>query len=163
MKKLILFAIAMIAVAGCANAQSGRRYTDVALPDTGGKTVTLSSTVANPANKYVLLDFWATWCGPCMGEVPYLVETYGKYHDKGFEIYGVSLDSNADAWRAAIKNKGMKWVHVIQTRDGDMAAVNAYGVRTIPTNFLIDASTGQIVAVNLRGEALGAKIAELLD
>ena len=163
MKKLILFAVAMIAVAGCANAQSGRRYTDVALPDTEGKTVTLSSVVANPANKYVLLDFWATWCGPCMGEVPYLVETYAKYHDKGFEIYGVSLDRSEGAWSTVIAKKGMNWVHVIQSREGNTAATDAYGVRAIPSNFLIDTSTGKIIATNLRGEALGRKIAELLN
>ena len=163
MKKIILLAITAIAAMGFASAQTARRYTDISLPDTAGKTVTLASAVATPANKYVLLDFWATWCGPCMGEVPYLLDTYAKYHGKGFEIYGVSLDRSEDAWRKGIEAKGMKWVHVIQIQGGDMKSVHDYGVRSIPSNFLIETSTGKIIATNLRGEALGAKIAELLD
>ena len=161
MKKFLLFAF-MVLAAVAANAQS-RSYTDISLPDTEGRDITLSSVVDNPNNKYVLLDFWATWCGPCMGEVPYLVETYEKYHGKGFEIYGVSLDYKSEAWRTVIRNRSMGWVHVIQPRGGNTAATDAYGIRSIPSNFLIDAATGRIIAVNLRGEALGRKIAELLD
>lgn len=161
MKKLILLAVAAIFAVG-ANAQA-RRYTDVSLPGTDGKTVTLSSVVDKQGNKYVLLDFWATWCGPCMGEVPYLTEAYAKYHDRGFEIYGVSLDSNADHWRKVVDKRGMNWVQVIQLQESGMKATNDYSVRAIPSNFLIDTATGKIIAVNLRGEALGRKLAELLD
>ena len=162
MKKIFLIA-AMVLMTVAVNAQTTRKYTNVSLPGTDGKSVTLASVVDNPANKYVLLDFWATWCGPCMGEVPYLLDTYAKYRDKGFEIYGVSLDRSEDAWRKGIEAKGMKWVHVIQLQGGDMKSVHDYGVRSIPSNFLIESATGKIIATNLRGEALGAKIAELLD
>lgn len=143
--------------------EPGQPYIDAALPDTEGNTVTLSSVVGKPGNKYVLLDFWATWCGPCMMEVPYLVETYAKYHAKGFEIYGVSLDRSEDAWRNGVKQNKMNWIHVIQPREGAMETVEAYAVQSIPSNFLIETATGKIVAKNLRGEELGATIASLLD
>lgn len=141
----------------------GRPYIDIVLPDTEGNELALSSVVGNPDNKYVLLDFWATWCGPCMGEVPHLKEAYAKYHDKGFEIYGVSCDRSEDEWLNGIREHDMNWLHVIQPRDGEMDALGAYGVTLIPSNFLIERATGKIVATNLRGEALGRKIAELLD
>ena len=109
------------------------------------------------------VDFWASWCGPCMGEVPFLVDTYAKYHDKGFEIYGVSFDSDRDAWLNAIESKKMTWVHVSDVNGWDNQARNDYAVNGIPANYLIDCATGKIVATALRGEALQAKIAELLD
>ena len=90
----------------------GQPYIDVVQPDADGKEVSLKSVVENPATKYVLLDFWASWCGPCMGEVPHLKKTYGEFHDKGFEIYGVSFDNNRDKWLAAVKDNGMDWIHV---------------------------------------------------
>ncbi len=83
----------------------GNPYIDIVDKDADGKEISLKSVVENKANKYVLIDFWASWCGPCMGEVPYLVDTYDKYHKKGFEIYGVSFDSDRDAWLKAIENK----------------------------------------------------------
>ena len=98
-----------------------------------------------------------------MGEVPFLVDTYAKYHDKGFEIYGVSFDSDRDAWLNAIESKKMTWVHVSDVNGWDNQARNDYAVNGIPANYLIDCATGKIVATALRGEALQAKIAELLD
>ena len=108
-----------------------------------------------------LVDFWASWCGPCMGEVPYLVEDYAKYHKKGFEIYGVSLDRAREPWLKAIETKGLVWVNVSELKFWDDEAAKQYAVRSIPSNFLIS-SDGTIVARNLRGEELGAKLAELL-
>lgn len=70
------------------------------------------SVVENPANKYILLDFWASWCGPCMGEVPYLKQTYDEFHKKGFEIFGYSYDNNRDSWLNAVKENQMNWIHV---------------------------------------------------
>lgn len=141
----------------------GQSFIDVVQPDAAGKELSLGSVVENPANKFVLLDFWASWCGPCMGEVPYLVETYKKYHDKGFEIYGVSFDSNRDNWLAAVQNKEMNWIQVSDLNRFDNQAARDYAIQGIPANFLIDCATGTIVASNLRGEALEEKVAELLQ
>ncbi len=145
-----------------AKSDVGQTYTDIAQPDAGGQTVTLQSVVENPANKYTLVDFWASWCGPCMGEVPLLKKTYDAFRDKGFEIYGVSFDDNRDNWLAAIENNGMKWIHVSELHGFNNQAARDYSVQGIPSNFLIDAE-GRIVATNLRGEALYEKIASLLE
>lgn len=146
-----------------ARSEVGQPYIDIAQPDADGKSVTLASVVGNPANKYVLVDFWASWCRPCMGEVPYLVEAYGNYHKRGFEIYGVSFDRERDPWLAAIANNKMNWVQVSELNYFDNAAAEAYAVRGIPSNFLVECATGKIVATQLRGEALEEKLAELFD
>ena len=137
-------------------------YIDIVQPDVEGKEVSLKSVVENKQNRYVLLDFWASWCGPCMGEMPVLREAYKRYHKRGFEIYGVSLDSRAESWRAAIKKQNMQWVNVSALQEFNTPAVEHYAVEAIPTNYLIDCSNGVIVAKNLRGEAVLEKLAELL-
>ncbi len=142
--------------------EPGQSYVDFSQPTAGGEPLSLSSVIGNPANKYVLLDFWASWCGPCMGEVPALKETYAAYHDKGFEIFGVSLDNDKERWMGAVEKNGMNWIHVSDLQGWQNAAAAEYGVRSIPANFLID-SEGKIVATGLRGDDLKAKIAELLD
>ena len=136
-------------------------YINILQSDAEGQIVTLTSVIENPANKYTLVDFWASWCGPCMGEVPHLKETYDKFHKKGFEIYGVSFDNNRDKWLAAVKDNGMKWIQVSDLNGFDNPAAKDYAVQGIPSNFLIDAS-GNIVAKNLRGEDLYKKVEELL-
>ena len=140
----------------------GQPYIDVVQPDADGNEVSLKSVVENPANKYVLLDFWASWCGPCMGEVPHLKRTYDEFHKKGFEIFGVTFDDNREDWLDAVKENKMNWVHVGLLNGFDNQAAKDYAVNAIPSNFLID-SEGKIVAKNLRGEALYEKIAELLQ
>lgn len=141
------------------NVAEGKPFTEIEAPDVEGNMVKLSDVVAD--NKYVLLDFWASWCGPCMAEVPHLVEAYKEYHPKGFEIFGVSLDKTKELWVRAIEEKQLNWVNVSNLKYWQEPSAELYGVGSIPSNFLID-SNGIIVARNLRGEALAEKLAELL-
>jgi peroxiredoxin len=130
---------------------------EISLPDENGKTVTLSSF----KGKYVLIDFWASWCGPCRGENPNVVAAYNKFKDKNFTILGVSLDQKKEAWLQAIKADGLTWTQVSDLQYWNSRAARDYGVQSIPANFLVDPS-GNIIAQNLRGEALEAKLAEIL-
>ena len=140
----------------------GNKYIDIVDKTPEGKELSLKSVIENKNNKYVLIDFWASWCGPCMREVPYLVETYKNYHKKGFEIFGVSFDRTKEAWVKAIEEKKLVWPHVSSVNYWDNQARHDYAVNSIPANFLVDCSTGEIIATALRGEQLQAKIEELL-
>ncbi len=123
--------------------------------DVNGKAVSLSDF----RGKYVLLDFWASWCSPCRAENPNLVKAYARYKDKGFEILGVSLDqvSSRPAWIAAIKKDDLTWTHVSDLKAWNNAAAVLYGVRAVPQNYLINPQ-GVIVAKNLRGSDLEEKL-----
>lgn len=143
------------------NTEIGKHYTDLTLKDPQGQPIALSSLVG--PGKWVLLDFWATWCGPCNHEIPFLREAYKNYKDKGFEIYGVSLDNDADAWRSFLPENGMDWVNVIAVEeDKTSPAADTYAIRSIPANFLISPD-GIIVAKNLRGEAIEQQLAESIQ
>lgn len=137
----------------------GQPYINIVLPDKDGNNVDLSTLVGE--GKYVLIDFWASWCGPCMGEVPYLVKDYAAFHDKGFEIYGVSLDADRDKWLGAVESNEMNWIHVSVLKGWDNDFAKAYAVSGIPANFLIGPD-GTIVAKGLRGDAVSEKLTELL-
>lgn len=137
----------------------GQKYTDVAAPNAEGDTVALSSVVG--PGKYVLLDFWASWCPPCRAESPVMVAAYEKYAPKGFEIYAVSLDKTKEAWLKGIKDLKLNWIHVSDLQFWTSAAADTYGVRSIPSNVLIGPD-GTILARNLMGEQLEAALAEYL-
>ena len=128
---------------------------NVELPDAEGKMVSTESL----RGKYVLVDFWATWCGPCMRELPNLQNAYQKYHEKGFEVYSISLDHDKDAWLNGIKTKELSWICVMDLEGSPTAKQMA--IKYIPTTFLLNPD-GVIVAVNLRGEELENKLAELM-
>ena len=140
----------------------GKLYIEFSQTDQFGNVISSKDVLATPDVKYVLIDFWASWCGPCMREVPFLKETYSKYFNKGFQILGVSLDRSKDAWLNAIKVNDMNWIHVSDVKYWDNEVAKMYNINSIPANFLVEASTGKIIATNLRGKDLEKKIAELL-
>jgi peroxiredoxin len=135
----------------------GSHYADFGQTDTAGKTVRLSDIKA----KYLLLDFWASWCAPCREENKELVSVYEKFKDKGFVIVGVSMDDNKAFWLKAIADDKLTWMNLSDLRGGKNQASLIYGISAIPTNFLID-DKGVIVAAGLHGQALEDKLKDLL-
>lgn len=129
---------------------------EISLPDPNGNTLTLSSFKGS----YVLVDFWAAWCGPCRRENPNVVRMYNTYHDKGFEILSVSLDRKRDAWLKAIQDDGLNWNHVSDLKYFNSEAAQTYKINAIPATYLIGPD-GTIVAKNLRGASLEAKLREI--
>lgn len=131
---------------------------DFTLNDPEGKPIQLSSL----RGKFVLIDFWASWCGPCRQENPNVVRMYDRFKDKGFSIYGVSLDKEATAWKAAIKKDNLTWLHGSDLKYWNSVVAQTYGVSAIPATYLLD-KEGKVIAKNLRGAALEAKLAELMQ
>ncbi|UZR93195.1 redoxin domain-containing protein [Chondrinema litorale] len=139
------------------NTAIGEVAPDIELQSPEGKDISLSSL----RGKYVLIDFWASWCGPCRQENPNVVRVYNKFKDKGFEIYGVSLDRDKNAWNKAIEKDGLTWLHVSDLNFWNSEVVPLYNIEGIPMTVLLD-KDGKIIAKNLRGKALEDKLTELL-
>lgn len=134
----------------------GQPAPEIALPNPEGEIVKLSSM----RGKYVLVDFWAKWCGPCRQENPNVVAAYQKYKDKGFTVFGVSLDRNKEDWLQAIKQDNLTWTHVSDLKYWQSEAAKTYNITGIPFSVLLDPN-GVIIAKNLRGAALHQKLEEI--
>lgn len=137
----------------------GQPFMDFTHPNQDGELVKFSSFTGE---KYVLLDFWAGWCAPCRRENPHLVKLYDQYKDKGFDIFGVSLDRRRQEWLDAIEADGLKWPQVSDISGWENPVARMYGIQSIPANLLISPE-GVIIAKNLRASELETKLAELLN
>lgn len=142
------------------NTEIGKPYMNLTLPGVAGEPVSLSSVTGS--GRWVLLDFWATWCGPCCREILHLREAYAAYKEKGFEIYAVSLDNDDAKWKTFVSDNDMPWINVLGVgAEKRSEAAAMYGIGSIPANFLISPD-GIIVARDLRGEDIKARLAEAM-
>ena len=147
----------VVRMAKLRSVQVGQPAPDFTMPTIDDKTIKLSSL----KGKYVMIDFWASWCQPCRQENPNVVKMYNKYKSKNFTILGISLDKDPVAWKQAVQQDGLSWTHASELSDFDGPTVRAYQVQAIPASFIIDPS-GKIIAKNLRAEELDSFLAKTL-
>jgi thiol-disulfide isomerase/thioredoxin len=165
MKRTIYGLCLLLAVGTACQKKAGKvevnenSFREIVAQNPDGQVVKLSDYAGK--GKYVLLDFWASWCPPCRAEMPLLVGLYNMYRGKNFEIVGYSLDENAEAWKKGLADLKMTWVQLSHCQGWTSPGAVAYGVQSIPNTFLIDPE-GNIIATGLRGDALAAKLAELI-
>ena len=133
-------------------------YQGFKMANTNGKAVSSASILVQ--NKYTFIDFWASWCAPCRKQARHLVPLYAGYRRKGFEVIGVSVDTDATAWKKAIKDDKYEWVNLSDLKGFESPVIKQFGITEIPRNILVD-EKGNIIAQDLQGEALEAKLAEL--
>lgn len=137
----------------------GVRFTDITLKDIKGQKIALSDYVGK--GKYVLIDFWASWCGPCRKEMPAVKAAYEKFASKGFEIVGISLDSSQSAWEKGTADLGITWPQMSDLKGWKCEGAALYGVNSIPATLLVDPN-GIIIGKNLRGDEIEKKLSEVL-
>jgi peroxiredoxin len=142
---------------GFSQVKSGHSATEISLPDSSGNIVRLSDL----KGKVVLVDFWASWCGPCRNNNPHLTRLYNKYHPEGLQILGVSIDNDQESWRKAILQDKLQWIQVNDNKGWDGPAATNYEVNAIPASFLVD-KEGVVRKIGLMGRALESEIKFLL-
>jgi thiol-disulfide isomerase/thioredoxin len=157
-RTFLFFLLLLICSSSLAQPRQGLPAAEIALPSAAGDTLRLSSL----KGKVVLLDFWASWCGPCRTANKGLAKLYDKFKDKGFEIYSVSLDSEKEDWVKAIKKDKINWLQVLDNGGWEAVTAQRWGIYELPTSYLIG-KDGRLLAMNLEGKELEKALKELID